>query len=52
LGVTVKVVVAPAITAALEGEIAPPGPAVDAVTLYWATKLAVTVQFALVAPVV
>jgi len=49
--VTVKVVVPPAVTAALEGDMVPPPPAV-AVTVYCAVKLAVTVQFALTGPVV
>jgi hypothetical protein len=51
LGVTVSVVVLPEFTAVLAGDIVPPFPAV-AVTVNCATKLAVTAQLALIAPVV
>jgi hypothetical protein len=51
LGVTVSVVVLPEFTAVLAGDIVPPFPAV-AVTVNCATKLAVTAQLALLAPVV
>ena len=48
---TVKAVVPPAITVAEAGVTVPPLPAVE-VTVYSATKVAVTVQLAVTAPVV
>jgi hypothetical protein len=47
----VNAVVLPESTSALEGEIVPPVPA-RAVTVYCSAKLAVTVQAALIVPVV